>query len=45
MIDAQQRRQTGHYGDAGENVTDEEAHESFEWTGEFIEAAKEYLEA
>ena len=45
IIDAQQRRQTGHYGDEGEEVTEEEAIESFQWAQEFIQAVKEYLEA
>ena len=43
IIDAQERREVGHYGDEGEEVTDQEARESFQWAGEFMEAAKAYL--
>ena len=43
IIDAQKLRQTGHYGEEGEEVTDEEARESFQWADEFIHAVKEYL--
>ena len=45
IIDSQQRRQTGHYGGEGASVTDEEAHESFEWAEEFMQAVKAYLQA
>ena len=45
IIDAQKLRQTGHYGEEGEEVTDEEARESFQWAREFMQAAKEYLGA
>lgn len=45
IIDAQKLRQTGHYGEEGEEVTDEEARESFRWAREFMKAVKEYLEA
>ncbi|MCL5611486.1 MAG: HEPN domain-containing protein [Chloroflexi bacterium] len=43
IIDAQKLRQTGHYGDEGEEVTDEQANESCQWAGEFKEAVKAYL--
>ena len=42
MIIAEQRRETGHYGEES-GVTDEEARESFEWAEEFMQAVKEYL--
>lgn len=45
IIDAQKLRQTGHYGEEGEEVTDEEARESFQWAEEFRQAVKEYLGA
>jgi uncharacterized protein (UPF0332 family) len=45
IIEAQKRRQTGHYGDEGEEVTIEEARESFEWAEEFMQAVKAYLKA
>ncbi len=43
IIQAQKLRQTGHYGDEGEEVTEEQALESFQWAMEFIEAVKAYL--
>ena len=43
LIEAQKRRQIGHYGDEGEEVTVGEARESFEWAEEFMRAVKEYL--
>jgi uncharacterized protein (UPF0332 family) len=43
MIIAERRRAIGHYGEES-NVTEEDARESFQWAGEFIQAAKEYLE-
>ncbi len=43
ILNAQKLRQTRHYGEEGEEVTDEEARESFQWAGEFMEAVKEYL--
>ena len=43
IIDSQQLRQTGHYGDEGEEVTQEQVNESFHWADEFIQAVKEYL--
>ena len=45
IIDAQERREVGHYGSAHEEVTEEQALESFHWAGEFMEAVKEYLGA
>ena len=44
MIDAQERREIGHYGDAQEEVTIEQAMESFMWAEEFIQAIKNYLQ-
>ncbi len=43
IIQAQKLRQTGHYGEEGERVTDAEASESFQWAAEFMEAVKVYL--
>ncbi|MCJ7433007.1 MAG: hypothetical protein MUO77_05920 [Anaerolineales bacterium] len=43
IILTQKSREVGHYGDEGEEVTDEEARESFQWAGEFMEAVKAYL--
>jgi uncharacterized protein (UPF0332 family) len=40
IIEAQKRRQAGHYGDEGEEVTVEEARESYEWAEEFMQAVK-----
>jgi uncharacterized protein (UPF0332 family) len=45
IIDAQQRRQTGHYGEEGEEITEEQARESFQWAEEFMQVVREYLEA
>lgn len=45
IIQSQKLRQTGHYGDEGEEVTIAQATESFQWAGEFIQAVKEYLKA
>ena len=36
LIVAEERREDGHYG-ASQNISDEDALESFEWTGEFIQ--------
>ena len=44
MIIAERRRETGHYGEES-GVTDEEALESFEWAGEFMQTVKGYLGA
>jgi uncharacterized protein (UPF0332 family) len=43
IIVAQKRREIGHYGEEGEEVTDEQARESFQWAEEFMSAVKEYL--
>ncbi len=43
IIDAQERREVGHYGDEHEEVTNAQALESFQWAGEFMEAVKVYL--
>ena len=43
IIVTQKRREVGHYGDENEEVTDEEARESFQWADEFMLAVKEYL--
>jgi uncharacterized protein (UPF0332 family) len=43
IIVTQKRREIGHYGDETEEVTDEEARESFQWAEEFMKAVKEYL--
>ena len=44
LIVAEERREEGHYG-ASQNISDEDAHESFQWAEEFIQAVKAYLEA
>jgi len=41
IIDAQQLRQTGHYGDEGEEVTSQQASASYQWAEEFMQAVKE----
>ena len=43
IIDAQERREVGHYGDQQEEVTSEQAMESIQWAEEFMQAVKEYL--
>lgn len=43
LIETQKRRQVGHYGDIGEELTAEDARECFEWADEFMQAAKRYL--
>ena len=43
IIDAQRRRQIGHYGDETEEVTDEQARETFQWADEFKQAVEAYL--
>jgi uncharacterized protein (UPF0332 family) len=43
IIDAQRRRQIGHYGDETEEVTKEQARETFQWAEEFMQAVKKYL--
>ena len=42
IIETEERREEGHYG-AGRNVSDEDALESFQWAGEFMQAVKEYF--
>ena len=42
LIVAEERREDGHYG-ASENVSNEDALESFVWAEEFMQAVKEYL--
>jgi uncharacterized protein (UPF0332 family) len=43
IIDAQRRRQVGHYGDETEEVTEEQARESYQWADEFKQAVEVYL--
>ena len=43
IIDAEKRRQIGHYGDEGEEVSEEQARESLQWAGEFMQAVRNYL--
>jgi uncharacterized protein (UPF0332 family) len=43
IIDAQKRRQIGHYGDESEEVTEEQARESYQWAEEFKQAVEAYL--
>ena len=43
MIDAQERREVGHYGAEYEEVSVEQAQESLEWADEFRQAVKKYL--
>ena len=43
IIQSQKLRLIGNYGEEGEEVTEEQALESFQWAGEFMEAVKEYL--
>ena len=45
IIITQKRREVGHYGQDNEDVTDEEARESFHWAEEFMQAVKGYLGA
>ena len=44
MIDAQERREVGHYGDEQEEVSIDQAIESFKWAEEFMQAIKNYLQ-
>jgi uncharacterized protein (UPF0332 family) len=44
ILVTQKRRETGHYGRES-TVTSEEALESFQWAGEFMQAVKDYLGA
>jgi len=43
ILDAQERRQIGHYGGVHEDVTDEQARESLRWAEEFKQAVEAYL--
>jgi len=43
IINAQKLRQIGHYGDETEEVTEEQARESFQWADEFKQAVEAYL--
>ena len=43
VIVTQKRREIGHYGEEHEEVTDEQAKESFQWAEEFMSVVKEYL--
>ena len=43
IIDAQKLRQIGHYGDESEEVTEEQARETFQWADEFKQAVETYL--
>ena len=45
IIDAQERREIGHYGDQKEEVTSEQAMESHDWAEEFMQAVKSFLKA
>jgi uncharacterized protein (UPF0332 family) len=42
LIVAEERREDGHYG-ASENISDEDALESFDWAEEFMAAVKAFL--
>jgi uncharacterized protein (UPF0332 family) len=44
LIVAEERREDGHY-DGGQNISDEDALESFQWAEEFMQAVKGYLGA
>jgi uncharacterized protein (UPF0332 family) len=43
IIDAQKLRQIGHYGDESQEVTEEQAKESYQWAEEFKQAVEAYL--
>ena len=43
MIDAQERREVGHYGAEYEEISAKQAQESLEWADEFKQAVKKYL--
>jgi uncharacterized protein (UPF0332 family) len=45
IIQAQKLRQIGHYGEEGEEVTKEQALESYQWAEEFMLAVKNHLGA
>jgi uncharacterized protein (UPF0332 family) len=42
LIVAEERREDGHYG-ASQNISDEDALESFEWAAEFMQVVRIYL--
>lgn len=42
LIVAEERREDGHYG-ASQNISDEDALESFQWAEEFMQVVKDYL--
>ncbi len=42
LIVAEERREDGHYG-ASQNISNEDALESFQWAEEFMQAVKDYL--
>ena len=42
LIVAEERREDGHYG-TSQNISDEDALESFQWAEEFMQAVKNYL--
>ena len=42
LIAAEERREEGHYG-ASQNISDEDALESFQWAEEFMQTVKNYL--
>ena len=44
IIVTQKRREIGHYGEGNEEVTSEQALESYQWAEEFMQAVKDYLE-
>src|SRR6266511_3414422 len=44
LIVAEERREDGHYG-ASQNISNEDALESFQWAEEFMQAVKDYLGA
>jgi uncharacterized protein (UPF0332 family) len=44
LIEAQERREIGHYGSASQDVTKDEAVESYQWAGEFLQVVKTFLE-
>jgi uncharacterized protein (UPF0332 family) len=43
ILDAQELRETGHYGGEHEVVTEEQARASFQWAEEFKQAVEAYL--
>jgi uncharacterized protein (UPF0332 family) len=43
LLQTQKRREIGHYGDEHENVTEDQARESFQWADEFMQVTRQYL--